>query len=191
MRDVPAPTITEFAAQPTEVDGLWVLQTKQVTDDRGTVREFYRESAFVAAGLASLGPWVQVNLTETAQGAVRGLHGESMTKLVGVASGAAFGVYVDTRPASVTFGRIITVDLRPGVQVLVPPGVCNGFQPTSAGITQYLYAFTAEWVPGMAGTALTPLDPELAIDWPIPLNADDRAQVSAKDAAAPRLADLR
>lgn len=191
MRDVPAPTITEFTAQPTEVDGLWVLQMKQVIDDRGTVREFYRESAFVAAGLASLGPWVQVNLTATSQGAVRGLHGESMTKLVGVAAGEAFGAYVDTRPGSTTFGRVVTVELMPGVQVLVPAGVCNGFQPTSEGVTQYLYAFNAEWVPGMAGTALTPLDPELGIAWPITLDAADPAQVSAKDAAAPRLADLR
>ena len=63
--------------------GLVVLTMKQVTDDRGTVREFYRESAFVDAGLPSLGPWVQVNVTETRRGAIRGLHGEDMHKLVG------------------------------------------------------------------------------------------------------------
>lgn len=184
-------TIVPFTVEQTEVEGLWILTMKQVTDDRGTVREFYRESAFLEAGLPSLGPWVQVNLTATSQGAVRGLHGESMTKLVGVAAGEAFGAYVDTRPGSATFGRVVTVALTPGVQVLVPAGVCNGFQPTSEGVTQYLYAFTAEWVPGMAGTALSPLDPELGIAWPIPLDAADPAQVSAKDAAAPRLADLR
>lgn len=183
-------TIVPFTAEQTEVEGLWILTMKQVTDDRGTVREFYRESAFAEAGLPSMGPWLQVNLTATSQGAVRGLHGEAMTKLVGVASGEAFGAYVDTRPGSATFGRVVTVALEPGVQVLVPAGVCNGFQPVSEGVTQYLYAFDAEWVPGMAGTALTPLDPALGISWPIPLDADDRAQVSAKDAAAPLLADL-
>jgi len=77
------------------------------------------------------------------------------------------------------------------VQVLVPPGVCNGFQSVSPGVTQYLYGFTAEWVPGMPGTALTPLDPELGLAWPIPVDPADRAQVSAKDFAAPRLADVR
>jgi len=188
---VPEPSIVPFAAEQTALEGLWVLQMKQVTDHRGTVREFYRQSAFRKAGLESMGPWVQVNLTETSRGAVRGLHGESMNKLVGVAAGEAFGVYVDTRAASATFGRVVTVALTPGVQVLVPAGVCNGFQSVSPGVTQYLYAFTAEWIPGMAGTALTPLDPELGISWPIPLDPHDRAQVSAKDAAAPRLADVR
>lgn len=191
MTTVAAPLIVPFTVSETEIDGLWILTMKQVTDDRGTVREFYRESAFEHAGLPSLGPWVQVNLTATSRGAVRGLHGEAMSKLVGVAAGEAFGAYVDTRPDSPTFGRVVTVSLNPGVQVLVPAGVCNGFQATADGITQYLYAFTAEWAPGMAGTALTPLDPELGISWPIPLDAGDRAQVSAKDAAAPCLADLR
>ena len=41
---------------------------------------------------------------------------------------------------------------------------------------------------GMAGVAVTPLDPALGIAWPIPIDADDRAQLSAKDAAAPTLA---
>ncbi len=43
----------------------------------------------------------------------------------------------------------------------------------------------------MAGVSITPLDEDLAIVWPIPLDAGDPAQVSAKDAAAPRLSALR
>lgn len=188
---VAEPVVVPFALEDTGIEGLKVLRMKAVTDDRGTVREFYRESAFVEAGLGSLGPWVQMNVTGTARGAVRGLHGEAMTKLVAVAAGEAFGVYVDTRRASASFGRVVTVALSPGVQVLVPSGVCNGFQATAPGITQYLYGFTAEWVPGMPGTSLTPLDPDLGITWPIPIDPHDPAKVSAKDAAAPRLRDLR
>jgi dTDP-4-dehydrorhamnose 3,5-epimerase len=183
-------TILPFRAEPTAIAGLWRLQMKQVTDDRGTVREFYRESAFVAAGLASMGPWVQVNITETSQGAVRGLHGEEMSKLVAVAAGEVFGVYVDARRDSASFGQTVTVALAAGVQMLVPPGVCNGFQSVSPGVTQYLYGFSTEWQPGMTGHAITPLDADLAIPWPIPLDGDDRAQLSAKDAGAPRLRDL-
>ena len=33
----------------------------------------------------------------------------------------------------------------------------------------------------MAGTALTPLDSELKIDWPIPIDAENREQISEKD----------
>ena len=51
-----------------------------------------------------------------------------MTKLVAVVHGEAFGAYVDARPDSPTRGAVETVRLLPGTQVLVPQGVCNGFQ---------------------------------------------------------------
>lgn len=178
-------TIAEMSAAPTAIGGLHVLTMKQVTDERGTVREFYRESAFRDAGLASLGPWLQVNLTETRTGAIRGMHGEDMIKLVAVAAGRAHGAYVDTRPASPTRGVVVEVDLVVGTQVLVPAGVANGFQAVEDG-TQYLYCFDAEWVPGMAGTSLTPLDPALGVRWPLPVDPDDPSQLSAKDRDAPR-----
>lgn len=182
-------TVLDLSTDATDIDGLVVVTMKQVTDERGTIREFYRESAFVDAGLPSLGPWVQVNVTETVRGAIRGMHGEAMTKLVSVASGRAHGAYVDVRSGSATFGAVVQVELVPGVQVLVPPGVCNGFQALEDG-TQFLYCFDVEWQPGMAGVACTPLDPALGIDWPIAVDPDDEAQVSAKDRSAPRLAEL-
>lgn len=64
-----------FAVEDIGTDGVKLLQMKAVTDDRCTVREFYRESAFIAAGLGSLGPWVQVNVTGTVHGAVRDCTG--------------------------------------------------------------------------------------------------------------------
>ncbi len=182
--------IIPMSVEGSAIDGLTFITMKQVTDERGTVREFYRESAFVEAGLPSLGPWLQVNVTETHRGGLRGLHAEDMHKLVAVVAGAAFAAYVDLRPASTTFGKVVTTTLAPGDQVLVPRGVGNGFQATGDGPTQYLYCFDQEWVPGMAGMACTPLDPALGIDWPLPIDPDDRSQVSEKDRDAPRLADL-
>ena len=174
----------------TAIGGLSRITTKAITDERGTVREFFRMSSFVGADLAIPAPWTQVNLTWTRQGGLRGLHGESMTKLVGVASGEAFGAYVDARPDSPTRGVVVTTPLTVGVQMLVPPGVCNGFQAVSEGGCQYLYCFDSEWVPGMAGVAVNPLDPALAIAWPITPDPADPALVSAKDAAAPVFAAL-
>ena len=182
--------IIDFDATETEIAGLWVLRMKQITDERGTVREFFRESALAEAGVPSLGRFRQINVTSTRQGGRRGMHAEEMDKLVAVVAGEAFGAYVDLRPGSATFGRVHTVTLSPGTQVLVPKGVGNGFQATAPGDTQYLYCFDQEWRPGMAGTAVTPLDPALGIDWPLPVDPEDPAQISAKDLAAPRLADL-
>ena len=182
--------IIDFKAQGTAIDGLHLITMKQVTDERGTVREFYRESAFVDAGLPSLGPWVQINATETSRGGLRGLHAEDMNKLVAVVAGEAFGAYVDTRPESSTYGKVVTVMLVPGTQVLVPRGVANGFQATAEGATQYLYCFDQEWAPGMAGVACSPLDPALGIDWPVPVDPADRSQVSEKDLNAPLFAEI-
>jgi dTDP-4-dehydrorhamnose 3,5-epimerase len=183
--------IVEPAVERTAIDGLLVLRMKQATDERGTVREFFRASAAEELGLVGLGSWQQVNVTETAQGGLRGLHAEDMTKLVGVVVGAALGAYLDLRRESPTFGAVVTVPLEPGTQVLVPRGVANGFQATAPGGSQYLYCFDREWEPGMAGQACSPLDPALGIDWPIPVDPSDRAQISQKDLDAPRLADLQ
>jgi dTDP-4-dehydrorhamnose 3,5-epimerase len=179
--------IIDFEVAETPIEGLAVITMKQVTDDRGTVREFYRESAFVDAGLPSLGPWVQVNVTETRRGAIRGMHGEQMHKLVAVGSGLAHGAYVDARSSSPTAGVVHEVELRPGTQVLVPPGVCNGFQSCSEPM-QYVYCFDREWQPGMDGVAITPLDPALGIAWPEPFDPDDPTMVSVKDRSAPTAA---
>ncbi|MDR0300673.1 MAG: dTDP-4-dehydrorhamnose 3,5-epimerase [Streptococcaceae bacterium] len=181
--------IDPLATSASKIDGLQIINSKMVTDDRGTVRELYRQTSYSGFLPDTIMPWRQVNLTRTKRGAVRGLHGEAMAKLVTVAHGAAFGVYVDTRLDSKTLGAVVTVDLKPGVQVFVPQGVCNGFQALDDD-TEYLYFFDNEWQPEMSGVALTPLDPELGIAWPIALDPTDLEQVSEKDASAPKLRDL-
>lgn len=174
----------DFAVQASAIEGVVIVTMKQVSDERGTVREFFRRSAFEAAGVTDLGPFQQVNVTETRRGAVRGIHAEDMTKLVAVVYGEAFGVYVDMRAGSSTFGAVQSVTLVPGTQVLVPRGVGNSFQAIADG-TQFAYCFDQEWRPGMTGAACSPLDPALGIDWPLPIDIDDRSQISAKDLAAP------
>jgi len=180
--------ITPFRASPTGIDDLWVIQVKAVPDERGVVRELFRASDLAEAGVPVSGPWRQVNITESGPGAIRGLHGESMDKLVTVAHGSAFGAYLDARAGSPTYGRVHTVELVPGVAVFVPAGVCNGFQATAQGPSQYVYCFTAEWTPDMPGVGVNPLDAALGIEWPIPIDTADRSKLSAKDAGLPPLA---
>lgn len=179
-----------ISARPSAIDGLVLLTMKEVGDDRGIVREFYRESAFGDVGLPSLGPWVQINVTHTRRGALRGMHGEDMSKLVAVVAGEAFGAWVDLRASSGTYGEVVTSPLGAGDQVLVPAGVGNGFQATSEGGCEYLYCFDREWVPGMAGVSCNPLDPALGIHWPLPIDPDDASQVSVKDRDAPLFSEL-
>lgn len=178
--------ITEATAEPTAIEGLHLIRTKVADDERGAVREILRPSTLAALGLPTL-QIRQVNLTSTRAGAVRGIHAEAMHKLVGVAEGEAFGVWIDLRPGPGR-GRLVTAGLKVGVQYLVPPGVGNGLQAVTD--CEYLYCFDQEWAPGMAGMCVHPLDPDLAIPWPLPVDPGDRSQLSAKDAAQPLLREL-
>ncbi len=178
-----APQVVEMQTRESDIEGLLVFTMKQVHEDRGTVREFFRASQY------PLGGWQQINVTESKFGAVRGLHGEATVKLVGIASGSAFGAYLDAREDSPSYGKVVTVDLVPGTQVLVPAGVCNAFQTTSEAGSQYVYCFTEEWKPGMPGIAFSPLDEGLGISWPIPLDVDDPGMISAKDVGAPKFSE--
>jgi dTDP-4-dehydrorhamnose 3,5-epimerase len=174
----------------TEIAGLWLIRSKSVSDERGTVREFFRTTGFAELGLPAPDRWAQINVSRTARGSVRGLHGESMTKLVGVAAGSAFGAYLDARRGSASYGRVVTAPLEVGVQMLVPPGVCNGFQAIGEDGCQYLYCFDVEWRAGMPGVAVRPTDPALGIPWPLAIDPADPSSISAKDAAAPLFAEL-
>lgn len=190
--------VVDFTAKATAIEGLICLTVKQVTDERGTVREFFRASTHASVPSSTdrpagrvPGPWQQVNVTTTGPGAIRGLHGEDMFKLVGVAAGTALGVYLDARPTSPSYGDVVTFDLVPGVEVLVPPGVCNGFQATGPEGCVYLYCFDDEWRPDMGGVAFSPCDPGLPVTWPVPVDVDDRCQISVKDRDAPRFSATR
>lgn len=177
-------SVVPFAVEETEIPGLWVIQVKEITDERGTIREFLKASSLREAGLPPVAV-EQVNVTTTRAGAIRGVHGEAMVKYVGIVHGEAFGAYVDLRPDSPAHGKVVTVDLTIGRAVLVSEGIGNAFQSVSDGGTVYLYCFDQEWVPGMAGTAVHPLDPALGIAWPRPVDPADPGQLSAKDAGLP------
>lgn len=182
--------LVAFDTEQTAIDGLLVVTTKQISDDRGTVREIFRLSTFTALAGTTLGSCSQVNLTRTRKGAIRGLHGEQTTKLVGVVAGEAVGAYVDARPNSPSFGQVVGLELRLGSQILVPKGVLNGFQATGRDGCEYLYCFDQEWSPTMPGIGVNPLDPELSIPWPIEIDRADRSLLSEKDANLPGFRSL-
>lgn len=170
----------------TPIDGLILHPLHEAGDQRGLVREFFRESSSVRNGR----PWKQINVTESRPGAVRGLHAEPMNKLVGIVHGQGLGVFVDVRPESPTYTTVSTIRLTKGMSVFVPIGVCNGYQSTGSASSQYLYCFDEEWRPDMGGISLCPLDPALGIVWDVPIDPTNRDQISQKDASAPFLATI-
>jgi dTDP-4-dehydrorhamnose 3,5-epimerase len=176
---------TTLETAPTEIDGLFTIKFKVFEDDRGSVMEFYRQSDFEAAGLPGLGDRPQVNAPLTVKGALRGVHAEFAHKLVSVAGGKVYAVIVDLRKESPTAGKWLGFELERGQGLFVSRGLGNSFQSVSEEPSIYLYYFEQEWAPGMPGKSCNPLDPELAIDWPI--KEDQGMIISDKDRNNPSL----
>lgn len=181
-------TNPNFVTQKTDIEGLWTVSFKVFEDDRGSVMEFYRQSDFEAAGLPSMDTRLQVNAPLTIKGAVRGIHAEFAHKLVSVATGQVFAVIVDLRKDSPTAGKWQSFSLCRGQGLFVSSGLGNSFQSTSEEPSIYMYYFEKEWSPTMPGLACNPLDPDLAIDWPI---KDGQGMIlSEKDRSNPILKEV-
>jgi len=173
----------------TDLPGVLVLEPRVFGDARGFFLESWNARAFRdATGVDAA--FVQDNHSRSARGVLRGLHYQLVHpqgKLVRVVSGEVFDVAVDLRRSSPTFGRWtgIRLDAVTHRQLWIPPGFGHGFLVLSE-TADFLYKTTEYWYPehdrGLAWN-----DPDLAIDWPL-----DGATplLAAKDAAAPRLADV-
>lgn len=172
----------------TEIEGLWAVDFKVISDYRGSVMEFYRQSEFEATGLPTLDERPQVNAPLSYKGTLRGIHAEFAHKLVSVVSGVVYAVIVDLRKESPTAGKWLGFELERGKGLFVSKGLGNSFQSTSDDPSVYLYYFEEEWRPDMPGVSCNPLDKTLAIDWPIPYG--DGMKISDKDLANPSLSEV-
>ncbi|MGE2718368.1 sugar nucleotide-binding protein [Mycolicibacterium celeriflavum] len=181
--------MTEFGkplrAITTPIPGLVVWELAVHGDNRGWFKENWQREKMVALGLADFKP-VQnnVSLNENA-GTTRGIHAEPWDKFVSVATGRIFGAWVDLREGP-TFGTTFTTEIDPSRAVFVPRGVGNAFQNLEPN-TAYIYLVNDHYSPDGQYTSVNLADESVAIDWPIPL---DQAELSAKDKANPRLADV-
>lgn len=174
--------------EPTDIQGLFTVQFKIIKDARGSVMEFYRQSDYKGANLPTLDSRPQLNAPLSKKGALRGIHAEFAHKLVAVAAGNVYAVIVDLRKNSPTAGRWLGFDLTRGRGLFVSKGLGNSFQSVSNDDSIYLYYFEKEWHPGMPGVSCNPLDPDLAIDWPIPLGQG--MIISEKDRNNPTLKEI-
>ena len=131
------------------------------------------------------GKIAQINHTLTqAAGTIRGLHFQQAphdeAKFVSCLSGAVFDVAVDLRPDSPTYlqwhGEVLSADN--GRSMMIPGGFAHGFQ-TLTEDCELIYLHDKPYAPEAEG-GLNPLDPRLAIDWPLPVS-----QMSPRDKALP------
>ncbi|WP_314646488.1 bifunctional dTDP-4-dehydrorhamnose 3,5-epimerase family protein/NAD(P)-dependent oxidoreductase [uncultured Microbacterium sp.] len=181
--------MTEFgkslAMTETTIPGLLIAELPVHGDSRGWFKENWQREKMVAAGLPDFGP-VQNNVSfNDAVGTTRGIHAEPWDKWVSVATGRIFGAWVDLREGP-SFGAVFTAELDPSRAIFVPRGVGNSYQ-TLEPDTAYTYLVNDHWSPDAEYSFLNLADETTAIDWPIPLS---EVEISAKDLAHPRLADV-
>jgi dTDP-4-dehydrorhamnose 3,5-epimerase len=172
-------------ALPTQLDGPKLLRPTIHGDERGFFLEAYRRNAFGELGMPD--EFVQHNHSRSRAGVVRGMHFQpGMAKLVRCVRGRILDVLVDIRPGSPSFGQWESFDLSDENhhQVYCPDGFAHGFCVLS-DLADVVYGCSTYYDPeSESGFRFD--DPDVGIEWP------DAAALtpSARDAAAPRLAEI-
>jgi len=174
---------------PLSVPGAWEILPQQHGDPRGLFMEWYRYDK-LAEAVGHPMDLAQGNMSISAKDVVRGIHfaqvPPSQAKYVTCVSGAVLDLIVDIRVGSPTFGRweFVRLDDEERRAVYIAEGLGHGFCALTDDAT-LVYGCSATFNPERE-FSIHPLDPELAVEWPT-----ETPQLSARDAAAPSLADMR
>jgi dTDP-4-dehydrorhamnose 3,5-epimerase len=172
----------------TALRGAYVVDVERREDDRGFFGRTFCRSEFNARGLQPTVAQVNVGYSRR-RGTLRGMHfqypprGEA--KLVRVTRGAIWDVIVDLRPESPTYLEHLALELtaEDGRALYVPERFAHGYQ-TLEDRTEICYQASESYAPALEG-GLSPLDPRLALPWPLPVSA-----ISAKDEGWKPLAEM-
>ena len=178
----------ELKVTETGIPGLKVIDLAVHGDARGWFKENWQRVKMTGLGLPDT-RWVQNNISfNDKRGSTRGIHAEPWDKFISVATGSVFGAWVDLRAGSETYGRVYTCVLDPSRAIYVPRGVGNSYQALEDG-TAYAYLVDAHWSleQKRTYTFVNLADPDLAIEWPIPLG---ECEISDADKHHPFLQDV-
>jgi dTDP-4-dehydrorhamnose 3,5-epimerase len=173
------------------IDGAFVADHKVHGDDRGLFREWYKKSEFESAKVEF--SIAQANHSISEKNVLRGVHysvaPQGQAKLVTCVSGSILDVLVDLREGSPTYLKVEKIVLTPesGDVVFVPTGVGHSFLVTSDSAS-VVYLTSSEFDPENEKT-ISPLDPELALEWPT--NLISLLSLSDRDNAAPSLSEAK
>ncbi|RBQ21774.1 dTDP-4-dehydrorhamnose 3,5-epimerase [Spongiactinospora rosea] len=170
------------------LDGVLLFVPTPHHDERGLFTRTFDNALAKDSGLDPPA-FVQDSQSRSVRGTIRGMHGRSgrgEAKLVRCARGAILDVLVDARPGSPTFGQRLSVRLddETFTTLYVPPGMLHGFQALTEH-ADVCYRIDREHDPA-EDLSVRFDDPELSIEWPVPVTV-----VSARDRAAGSWAQLR
>jgi dTDP-4-dehydrorhamnose 3,5-epimerase len=172
------------------VPDSYVLDLVPHGDSRGRFTEWYRADVLGEAVGHPL-PLAQANHSVSARGVLRGVHfalvPPGRAKYVYCPAGRVLDVVVDVRVGSPTFGvhDAVLLDSETPRAVYLAEGLGHAFV-SLADASSVTYLVSTGYSPGRE-FGVHPMDPELDLPWP----ADVEFEFSARDRAAPSLAEAR
>lgn len=169
----------------TPLSGLYLIQKKPISDNRGFFNRLFCSDEFKEIGFNK--SIVQMNTSFTKKkGTVRGMHYQyppyTETKIITCLKGEVFDVAVDLRKDSPTFlqwhGHILSEkDLY---SYYIPDGFAHGFQ-TLTDNCELLYMHSSSYQQD-AEAAINVLDPKINIAWPLTIS-----DISERDNSHPMI----
>jgi dTDP-4-dehydrorhamnose 3,5-epimerase len=177
--------VTSVKFLQTDLPGVMVVEPDVHRDARGFFLETFHARKYREGGIPY--DFVQDNHSRSVRGTLRGLHAQRTRpqgKLVRALRGEIFDVALDIRPGSKSFGGWTAAVLSEENfrQMFVPPGFAHGFCVLS-DLAEIEYKCTDFYD---RSDEIGVLWDSAGIDWPV-----KEPLLSAKDAALPRLEDLR
>ncbi|MGC8622050.1 MAG: dTDP-4-dehydrorhamnose 3,5-epimerase [Caldisphaera sp.] len=174
-----------FSFKRMEIPDVVLSTPKMFNDVRGFFSEIYKRTDFLAEYVPY--DFVQVNLSSSKRGVIRGLHYQmkpmEQGKLVTVIKGKIYDVALDIRNGSPYYGKHVAVELNDQNRSLfwVPPGFAHGFQALEDSLV--VYFVTKEYSPPHERCINWRCE-EVAVNWPL-----KDAIVIEKDSKCPKLKD--
>ncbi len=177
-----------ITAESTAIEGVRVIRSAPVADERGSFLRIFSAAELETAGLDPHVEQASVSANRAA-GTLRGMHWQrpphAESKLIRCSAGAIFDVLADVRPDSPTYGRWLGFELLASEPVMLwaGPGIAHGFQTLTEG-AEVTYMISVAHEPDAARGARWD-DPLLGIEWPQP--PPPGRVISARDRAWPDL----
>jgi len=149
-----------------KIHGVVIYEPDVYTDFRGDLWTLWKDEEFQ--------PQIKFNhdkVSTSRKGVLRGIHGDFKShKLITCLLGELYFVIVDNRENSSTYGQheTMVLDDKRRKQVLLPPGVGNGFLVLSeSSVFHYKWAYSGNYPDVEDQFTIKWNDPNINIHWPI------------------------
>ena len=155
---------------PTALDGVWLIESERISDERGFFARTWCCREFEERGLNPKLAQCNVSFNHL-KGTLRGMHWQrdpfGECKLVRCTQGAIFDVVVDLRIGSKTYRQWVGSELSAENRTAfyIPESCAHGFQ-TLSDSSEVFYQMSREYEPSSSDGVRWD-DPTLAIRWPI------------------------